>query len=135
MNGLPYLQFVEDVVSELVRSREPLAVGVVQRVDADDPDVVLDVGHSGEVFIERGVLEDDTPRFDDAFDRNRSDLHTEVTQDGSCGLHVLESGSLSRPGLLGTALRERARNQIGNLGLAARGHGFIGQDHVEILVC
>src|SRR5688572_23508208 len=71
MHGLADLRSMEHMMGQLVGSRESLSVRVVQRVHSDDAHAILDIGHAGEVLIERCILKDDSTRLDYPLDRDR----------------------------------------------------------------
>ncbi|WP_244304282.1 hypothetical protein [Brevundimonas mediterranea] len=62
---------MKPVVGELVSEREPLPIGVVKRVDPDDPHAILDKRHAREIIGQGGVLENDARRPDYPLDGHR----------------------------------------------------------------
>ncbi len=79
MNRLSYLRSVKFMMAEFVSSRKPLTIWVMKRIHADDANAILYVSHTGEIVVQRRVLQHDVPCLDDAFDRHRWRADPEVS--------------------------------------------------------
>ena len=67
------------MMTEFVRSRETLAVRMMQRIHTNDTNTIFDERHTGEVILQGRVLENDVSSLDNALHRNRCAFDPEFT--------------------------------------------------------
>ncbi len=67
------------MMTEFVRSRETLAVRMMQSIYANDANSIFDERHTREIILQRCVLENDVSSLDKALHRNRRTFDPKFT--------------------------------------------------------